>query len=281
VRVHLCGVRGSTPAPGADFVRYGGHTACIAIAHDGADAPTLILDTGTGVRTVTALTNGAPFAGTILYSHLHWDHVQGLPFFAAADNDGSQVNLFIPEPDPITGVSAEALLERSMSPPHFPVTPSGLRGNWSFDMLAPGNYEHAGFAVLAREVPHKGGRTFGYRVSDGHSTLTYIPDHSPTRFGVGEGGFGAYHPAAVELANDADALIHDSQLLPDEFIAESDFGHSVADYAVGLGRHANTSTVVLFHHAPDRTDDQLDALGDRFEHSPGVIVGAQGNVLEL
>jgi phosphoribosyl 1,2-cyclic phosphodiesterase len=281
VRVHLCGVRGSTPAPGAEFVRYGGHTACIAIAHDGADTPTLILDSGTGVRSVSALLGGAPFAGTILYSHLHWDHVQGLPFFAAADNDGSWVRVFIPQPDPDPGLSAEALLERAMSPPHFPITPAGLRGDWAFQMIAPGDYEHEGFAVLAREVPHKGGRTLGYRVSDGHSTLTYIPDHSPTRLGVGEEGLGAYHPAAVELAKDADALIHDAQLLPEEFIAESEFGHSVADYAVGLGRDADARTVILFHHAPERTDDALDALGDRFDRSAGVIVAVQGSVLEL
>jgi phosphoribosyl 1,2-cyclic phosphodiesterase len=278
--VHLCGVRGSTPAPGADFVRYGGHTACVALAHDQASAPTLILDSGTGIRTVTALTHAVPFAGTILYSHLHWDHVQGLPFFAAADNNGSRVNVFIPEPDPPAGLTAQALLERAMSPPHFPVTPADLRGDWSFTMLTPGEYEHEGFAVLVREVPHKGGRTFGYRISDGHSTIAYIPDHSPTRFGVGEEGFGAYHPAAVELAHEADVLIHDAQLMPEELLAEEEFGHSVADYGVGLAAHAHARTTVLFHHAPERTDAQLDALGDRLGAS-GVLVAQQGSVLEL
>ena len=81
VRLYLCGVRGSTPAPGADFLRYGGHTSCVAIAHDDAARPTLVLDAGTGLRQVTPLLGGQPFDGTILLTHLHWDHVHGLPFF--------------------------------------------------------------------------------------------------------------------------------------------------------------------------------------------------------
>ena len=84
MRLHLCGTRGSTPAPGADYVRYGGHTSCVAVAHDG-EIPTLILDAGTGLREVTPLLAGRPFGGVILLSHLHWDHVHGLPFFRGGD----------------------------------------------------------------------------------------------------------------------------------------------------------------------------------------------------
>ena len=79
MRTYLCGVRGSTPAPGAEFVRYGGHTSCVALAHDGGAGPTLVLDAGIGLRRVTALLGGQPFSGTIVLTHLHWDHVHGLP----------------------------------------------------------------------------------------------------------------------------------------------------------------------------------------------------------
>jgi phosphoribosyl 1,2-cyclic phosphodiesterase len=96
VRLTFCGVRGSTPAPGPDFVRYGGHTSCVAVAHDGA-APTLLLDAGTGVRRVTSLLAGQPFTGMILLTHLHWDHVQGLPFFRAGDRDDARVTLLLPD----------------------------------------------------------------------------------------------------------------------------------------------------------------------------------------
>ena len=93
MRVHLCGVRGSTPAPGAEFVRYGGHTSCLAVGHDDGPVPTLILDAGTGLRRVTALLDGRPFDGTILLTHLHWDHVHGLPFFRGGDREDARVTL--------------------------------------------------------------------------------------------------------------------------------------------------------------------------------------------
>jgi glyoxylase-like metal-dependent hydrolase (beta-lactamase superfamily II) len=160
VRIYLCGVRGSTPAPGAEFVRYGGHTSCVAIAPDDATAPRLILDAGTGLRRVTGLLRGEPFAGTIILTHLHWDHVHGLPFFAGGDREDARVSLLLPEQEGSQregSAGAEELLAEGMSPPHFPITPRGLRGEWSFGVVAPGTFKAEGFTVEAREVPHKGG----------------------------------------------------------------------------------------------------------------------------
>lgn len=277
MHIHLCGVRGSTPAPGAQFVRYGGHTSCVAVAHDDGAAPELILDAGTGLRKATALLRGGPFTGTIILTHLHWDHVHGLPFFAAGDRADARVTLLLPEQG---GADAEDLLARGMSPPHFPIAPSGLRGEWSFGALAPGVFKAEGFTIEAREVPHKGGRTFGYRVSDGHSVIAYIPDHCPTALGPGPEGWGEYHSAAVGLAAGADLLIHDSYLLPDEVAAEAPFGHAAADYAVGLARRARARRVMLSHHKPDRTDDALDMLADRFSANPRVTVAAEGEIVD-
>jgi phosphoribosyl 1,2-cyclic phosphodiesterase len=294
VRVHLCGVRGSTPAPGRDFLRYGGHTSCVAVAHDDGGPPRLILDAGTGLRPASALLRGEPFAGTILLTHLHWDHVHGLPFFAAGDRPDARVRLLIPQQDSTaqdstaqdsTGQhgapSAEDVLARGMSPPHFPITPGELRGQWSFGFLAPGEAKAEGFTVEAAEIPHKGGRTFGYRVSDGHSVLAYLPDHCPTELGPGPEGWGEYHPAALALAAGADALIHDAFLLPPEVAAQAMLGHAAADYAVGLGRRAGAGRVVLAHHKPDRTDQDLDLLAARFAADPHVIVAVEGTVIDL
>jgi len=280
VRLEFCGVRGSTPAPGADFVRYGGHTSCVAVTHDGAARPTLILDAGTGVRRVTALLAGHPFTGTILLTHLHWDHVQGLPFFRAGDRDDARVTLMLP--DQQDGTGAEEVLARAMSPPHFPIRPSQLRGSWSFHAISPGRLEADGFSGQACEIPHKGGRTLGYRVSDGRSVAAYVTDHCPTALGPGPDGWGEYHAAAVELAAGADVLVHAAQLLAEEVAAEAAFGHAAADYAVALAKRAGARQVVLFHHRPDRTDDALDQLAQRFATAPvPVIVAAEEVSLDL
>ncbi len=280
MRVYLCGVRGSTPAPGPDFLCYGGHTPCIAIARDEEERPSLILDAGTGIREATALMGGEAFQGTILLTHLHWDHVQGLPFFAAGDDERASGVLILPVQE--DGAGAEAVLERAMSPPHFPMTPSQLRGSWRFDSLDEGALQLEGLTVLAREIPHKGGRTYGYRISDGHSAFAYMPDHCPTVLGPGEDGYGAYHEAAIELAAGVDALVHDAQLLgAAELASESRFGHAAADYAVALGRRASARRTVLFHHRPDRTDAQLDELAASFADAEDVAVAVQGEVQEL
>ena len=285
MQVRFCGVRGSTPAPGNEFVRYGGHTSCLALTPSGASAPTLILDAGAGLQCVSPLLGGAAFNGTILLTHLHWDHVLGLPFFTAGDREEALVSVVLPEQD--SGLDAASVLTRIMSPPFFPIEPTQLRGRWTFSTIAAGEHRFEGFTVLAREIPHTGGRTFGYRVSDGSSTLTYMPDHCPTGLGPGEDGIGEYHPAALELARDVDLLVHDAQLSPGELAAHGAFGHSVADYPVALARRAGARAVALFHHRHDRTDDALDGIAQRFgrdalgEGAPEVVVAAEGITLEL
>jgi ribonuclease BN (tRNA processing enzyme) len=267
----------------------------VAICHDDAARPVLILDAGTGLRRVTPLLEGRPFEGTLLLTHLHWDHVHGLPFFQAGDRDDARVTLLLPDQE--SGESAARVLARGMSPPHFPIGPDGLRGDWRFGVLPPGQLKAEGFTVEAREVPHKGGRTYGYRVSDGHSVLTYIPDHCPIDLGPGPDGLGEYHAAALDLAAGTDLLIHDAFWLAGETAPEASFGHAAAQYAARLGMRAGARRVALAHHKPDRTDDELDEVAGRFAAggpgapgSPGapgvpgrpeIFVAAEGGILEL
>jgi phosphoribosyl 1,2-cyclic phosphodiesterase len=277
--VHVLGVRGSTPAPGHAFARHGGNTSCLAVALDG-EAPSLVLDAGTGLRGLGAVLGEAPFRGALLLGHLHWDHTQGLPFSRAIDHDGAEVRLCLPDQE--DGDLAVDVLRRAMSPPHFPIGPEGLRGHWTFEGLAPGFHHLAGFEVLALEIPHKGGRTFGYRVSDGRSAVAYLSDHGPAALGPGPEGWGPYHDSAMALASGVDLLVHDAQHTAEELHAVVAFGHSAMDYPVRLGEQAGAKHVLLFHHDPNRTDDDLDACVARFSGtSVPVSAAAEGSVIDL
>jgi phosphoribosyl 1,2-cyclic phosphodiesterase len=286
MELHFLGVRGSTPAPGSEFTRYGGNTSCVAVAVDG-EPPSLVLDAGTGVRRLASRMGGAPFRGTLLLSHLHWDHTHGLPFARALDHDDATVDLRLPAQveDAGAGLPAEQVLGRAMGPPHFPITPSQLRGAWTFGALEPGSHTFGPFEVTAVEIPHKGGRTYGYRISDGRTTFAYVPDHGPIAIGPGPDGQGARHEAALALADGVDALVHDAQYTVDEFAIRSSFGHSTVDYAADLGVLAGAHRAVLFHHDPDRTDGELDKIvarlqdefGDRIE----VLAAREDLVLRL
>jgi phosphoribosyl 1,2-cyclic phosphodiesterase len=288
VRAHLLGVRGSVPAPGPPFVRYGGNTSCVALARDG-QPPTLLLDAGTGLRGLPALLEGPvaapdgpgpPFRGTLLLTHLHWDHVGGLPFCPAIDRPDARCDLLLPaQPD---GTGAEEVLARMMSPPNFPIAPDGLLGQWTFASLPPGTTDRDGWTVTAAEIAHKGGLTFGYRIEAGGSSLAYLPDHCPTDYGPGPEGWGAYPSAVVDLVAGVDLLVHDAQFTAGQLPEASAVGHAAVEYAVALGRRAGAGTVVLSHHSPARTDAQLDGIADRYRawSEPAVLVAAEGTVLQ-
>ena len=260
MRVWVLGCRGSTPAPGAATLRYGGHTSTLAVAADDGP-PTLLLDAGTGLANLPGALAGRAFRGSMLLTHLHWDHTHGLPFSPATDHPDAATDLFLPAQQ----APAEETLARAMSPPHFPIGPEGLRGSWTFHGLDEGVVEVSGFEVLAREIPHKGGRTFGYRLTapDGAS-LAYLPDHQPSQLGPGGTGFGPVHEAACALASGVGLLVHDAQYTAAEFPRLHHFGHSAVDYAVELARAADVDRLLAFHHAPRRTDDELDELAERF-----------------
>ena len=189
VRALLCGMRGSTPAPGADFSVVGGNTSCVAIR--AAGDRWLILDAGTGLARLASVLDGRPLRASILLSHLHWDHTHGLPFLLNADRADAELDVLLPAQ--ADGSSAIDVMARAMSPPHFPLTPDGLQGTWRYRSLDAGPIDIEGFAVTAADVVHRGGRTFGYRVDHETGSLAYLPDH-------GVGIATPEHRAAAEAA---------------------------------------------------------------------------------
>jgi phosphoribosyl 1,2-cyclic phosphodiesterase len=261
VKVVPLGVRGSTAAPGAEFVAYGGHTSCVAVTADNSERPSLVLDAGTGLRDLPALLGMQPFRGDIVLTHLHWDHVQGLPFCPAVDNPDACTVLHVPtgeEQDP------GQLLARSFAPPFFPITPDGLLGKWDFRRLATGPVRTMSEAcVSAAPVAHKGGLTFGVRIELDGRTLAYLPDH-------------AWHPgsserlraSAVELASGADLLLHDGQFTDTERARSRLYGHSTIEGAAEFSDRCEVGALAITHHSPDRTDAELEQLAKRFRCTP-------------
>jgi phosphoribosyl 1,2-cyclic phosphodiesterase len=262
VRLTLLGVRGSTPAPGTDFARYGGHTSCVAVTADGAEAPTLVLDAGTGIRGLPGLLGGEAFAGSILLTHLHWDHWQGLPFCPAVDRPDARTDLYLPaEGNPVD------LLARGMSPPLFPIDPGGLLGAWRFLAAPPGTCVIEGFTVTHAPITHKGGLTYGIRVERDGVSMAYLPDHAPQ---LGSA-------AAEDLARDVDVLLHDGQFLDSERVVADAYGHATVTGALDFASRCGASRLMLTHHAPGRTDTALDALAADLSVEPA----REGTVLTV
>lgn len=260
MKLRFLGVRGSTPVSGPGFAQVGGHTSCLAVsARD--DAPELVLDAGTGLQTIGASLGDRPFTGWVLLTHLHWDHVQGLPFAPALDRDDARVVLAQPaQGDP------EAVLRRTMSPPHFPITPGELRGDWTHLALEPGKHQFGPFEVRAVDVVHKGGRAFGYRVSHGGSSFAYVPD-----------ALDANEDALLELATDATVFVRGAPFVAAESERAEAFGHGTVEAAAEIARRARAGRLVLTHHAPNRTDADVFAIAERL----GAIAAVEGLVLDV
>ncbi len=265
--------------PGPATVRYGGETSCVAIGGDNGGLPTLVLDGGTGLRLLTRLLGGKPFQGALVLSHLHWDHTHGLPFFGAGDRPEGRVRMLMPA----QARPPEEVLAQVMSPPHFPIGPEGLQGDWTFEDYGEGARVAGGFEVTARDVPHGGGRTMGLRVSDGRSSMAFVPDHAPHFAGPGEDGLGELHPGIIELAQDVDLLVHDAQYTAGELPSRRALGHAAIEYAVRLAERCAAKHLLMFHHDPGRSDDEIDDMLERARASTSIPINAavEGETITL
>ena len=254
LNVTFFGVRGSTPCPCDANRRYGGNTACVAVEVPGEDP--IILDLGTGLRFFgqTQPTDGS-FAGTALVTHLHWDHVQGLPFFVPIDRPGARLDIYGPVQDD-TGMGLQEAFNEFMRPPYFPVRAQDLRGDIRFHDLSEGHLSIGNAKVKVRAVPHLG-PTNGYRVEWEGVTLAYISDHQAP-----QDGSPTVDDRVLELCDNVDLLIHDAQYGPEEWSEKSHWGHCTVDYAIEVARQSGASRLVLFHHDPAHHDDWVDRLAN-------------------
>ena len=269
MQLTFLGVRGSIPVSGPQFNRYGGHSTCIAVSHGAGERPSLSLDAGSGLWGMTKLIEGGPFQGSMLLSHLHWDHTLGMPFFGAGDRAGSRVDVYLPAQD---GKDGLALVSQMMAPPAFPITPEQLNGNWSFSAIEPGAFTIDGFDISACDVQHKGGRTYGYRISDGGGSVGFVPDHAPA-LGVS--------PETYEVLGGVDVLIHDAQYVESERVRADEYGHATIGDAIAFAEKLGVGTLVLFHHGPHRVDEALDVITDGYTTDLTLVVAREGMTMAV
>jgi phosphoribosyl 1,2-cyclic phosphodiesterase len=264
VELRFYGVRGSCPCPSDSNQRYGGNTACVVLSD--ADEEPVIFDLGTGLRAYSeAIPPDVPFSGTALISHIHWDHVQGLPFFPPVHQPGSRLDIYGPHQE--EGPLGE-VFGGFMCPPYFPVHFAELGGDITFldvtdEVIAIGHHK-----VTIRPVPHIG-PTVGYRVEGNGRSVAYISDHqAPVDSDI-------IAPSVIELAAGVDVLIHDAQYTPEEFEKKATWGHCTVSYAIRVAVAAGAKKLVLFHHDPAHDDARLDEL------LAGAVAEAEGFDLEV
>ena len=274
LHVTFHGVRGSTPCHGPETMKYGGNTSCVSVSSEG-NRP-LLLDLGTGLRYFGqhySSHHSEPLDAVALVTHLHWDHIQGLPFFGPILREGAHLEVYGPRQE--DGQSFVAAISRAFSQPTFPVGLHDLRGKFEFHDVEACDFSVDEYRIMSRRVPHIG-PTVGYRIELGEISIAYISDHQqPT-----DGTF-AVPDGVRELAEGVDLLIHDSQYTADEFAVKGHWGHCTADFAVEIGAACHVKRVALYHHDPDRTDAQLDAVHLSKAGGPAVCVAREGHTITL
>lgn len=273
--IHFWGVRGSIATPGVRTVRYGGNTSCVEMRCHGKR---LIFDGGTGLRILGQhLIREMPVEADIFFTHSHWDHIQGFPFFTPAFIKGNKFNIYgkiAPN-----GATMQERLEDQMLHPNFPVPLRVMASVLQFYNVNVPDTIDLGNGVLIETGPlnHPGEAT-GYRVSWGDEVAVYATDteHFPDR--VDE--------SLVYLARDADVLILDSTYTDEEYWSQTSpkvgWGHSTWQEAIKVAKAANVKNLVIFHHDPVHDDDTLDAIGEMAkEKFSGALMAKEGMTLHI
>lgn len=245
MRVRFWGVRGSIASAGQGTAQVGGNTSCVEVR---CGDQLVILDAGTGLR-LLGETLPPPVEAHLFLSHLHWDHIQGFPFFGPAYVPGNRVTLYGPERC-APGGDVRAALAAQMRAPHFPVGLEVMRAALSFAPVAAGGEVRLGaVTVRAAAAKHPNG-CLAYRVEHGGRSLVYATD---TEHDAG----GHVDAELLALARGADLLVYDAQYTADEYAAKRGWGHSTAEEGARLAEAAGVGQLVLFHHDPTHDDWQI------------------------
>jgi phosphoribosyl 1,2-cyclic phosphodiesterase len=262
------GVRGSTPTPQKENMRFGGNTSCVEVRTDSDEV--IILDGGTGIRLLGAKLEkefgGKPITAHIFFSHFHLDHIQGIPFFSPLYNPRNHFTFYFAERrdaqlmlDAVAGI---------MGSPYFPVDMSNLPCKRDYVLLVEGRLNVANMSIDVLSLNHPQG-SYGFRLTQDGKALTYCTDV--------ELGVDWSDSNVRTLARDAECLIIDAQYTPEELHAHKGWGHSSWKQAVDIGKDANAKQIALFHFNPSHEDQAIDEmLQQAKKHHPHVVAAWEG-----
>lgn len=277
MQITFWGVRGSYPVPGAATVRYGGQTSCVEARSAGGE--TLIVDAGTGMR---ALGNKLLREATqaqhyhVLLSHVHWDHIQGLPFFSPAYIAGTRISIhaLLTAADELQQVIGGITRHE-----FFPMSLEAVPAHFEFHQVEPGvDFDIGSFHVMPIALNHPFG-SVGYRVDGDGSSWAYVSDTAPfdrvlhkQHFLAGPEALSdddrlaldAMREALVRRLEGVDTVVYDTHFTEDEYLRFPHYGHSTPDQALEICAAAKVRRLVLYHHAPSHGDDQMDRIAAEY-----------------
>ena len=284
MNVTFWGVRGSIPTPDIDHMRWGGNTSCLEVSVPGE--PPLILDCGTGVRRLgERIAQAGGTRADILLSHVHIDHVVGLPFFAPLHVPDVSVTVTVPA---FSDEEASDKITRYLNGTLHPLRLCDLSCNLAIAGMRPGEtFKRAGFDVTACALNHPGG-SLAYRIERGGRSFCYVTDTAPLApYGEGIAAGKDMTPGEERVSaflDGADFVVFDTMFSESEYVERMTWGHAYPEYAVALCAASNVKTLCLFHHLPAADDTRMDALARHWQSVPGplrVVVAREGETVEV
>ncbi|NLD37982.1 MAG: MBL fold metallo-hydrolase [Desulfatiglans sp.] len=261
------GSRGSVPVSGIDYVKYGGDTTCLEIRSDKDDL--VILDAGTGIRRLGLdLLAQKRYSVDMLFTHAHWDHLMGFPFFAPIYNENFRISM---KGCPFAQKFIESMLGKVMSQPNFPIEYSDLKASFDYLPECPFTLHIGALTITPVPISHPN-RGSGYKFRENGTSFVFLTDNELAFQHKGGLGFDDY----VEFCSGADLLMHDAEYTPEEYPSVRQWGHSTYVDALDLAIKAGVKRLGLFHLNQGRSDRAVDEIVEQCRK----IISERGAALE-
>lgn len=259
MEIRCWGSRGSIAVSGAEYLKYGGDTTCIEITALSGDK--IIIDAGTGIRKLGHKLCKEGYGDlNILFTHSHWDHISGFPFFKPVHLQNSVIKVYGPS---LANQSIRTVLSKTMTAPFFPIELDDISSKLSFVDIGPDDFSIGSITISTIALNHTN-EGVGYKFTENGKSFVFLTDNEIRHHFDG----GSTKQNFIEFCKDADLFFHDSEFTEEEYKITKGWGHSVYTDSIEIAGKARVKTLGLFHHNQERTDDQVDEI---LKHSLEII----------